>query len=251
MDSNTVKAYYSREKVIRHYEDATRDVGLWISEEKVFKKVFKKKDSIIDLGTGAGRIAIGLYELGYYNMIGVDFSRLMIKAARRLAKLLGYGIPFSVADIRQLPFADDTFEGAIFGFNGLMHIPMRKSREDVLKKIFTLLKPDGFFVFTTHNRNLPKYKNFWEKESDKWALHQQHPDLEIYGDIFYKDRNMDKACYIHVPDIPEMTDSLKQNGFRIEVCVPRSKLAQEPREVSNFSEECLFWIAQKPKKKAV
>ena len=123
MDSKIVKSYFESDPVVEHYAQAVAHLGLWQSEEKILTRVFKRDVSLLELGCGAGRIALGLYELGYKNILATDYSKGMIKRARHLAKLLEYPVPFRVADATNLEFEDNVFDGAIFGFNGLMQIP--------------------------------------------------------------------------------------------------------------------------------
>ena len=119
-EAEAVHAYFNSDEVVEEYAASVQRVGLWESEEKVFKRLFKKEDSLLELGCGAGRIAIGLHELGYPNIIGLDYAREMVRRARHLAEVLEYSIPFRVGDATHLEFEDEVFDGAIFGFNGLI-----------------------------------------------------------------------------------------------------------------------------------
>jgi len=47
-------------------------------------------------------------------------------------------------------------------------------------------------------------------------------------------------------DVSEMEALLTEVGFRVEVSVMRSELADEPQEVLDFSDDCRFWVVQKP-----
>ena len=69
-----VKAFYDAPHVVDHYRRATANVGLWLSEEVVFRKVFQPEDRILELGAGTGRIAIGLAEIGYKHILATELS---------------------------------------------------------------------------------------------------------------------------------------------------------------------------------
>jgi len=243
MDAETVKAFYDDPKVVRHYSDAAVRIGLWKSEEMIFTRVFSKEDTLLECGCGAGRIAMGLYELGYRNIIGTDFSREQVREARRLSTTLEYGVHWKVADATSLSFEDSLFEGVIFGFNGLMQIPGRENRRRAMREIYRVLRPGGWFVFTSHDRELNRHKAFWEKENRLWRKGRQNPYLDDYGDRFEPTDLGD--LFIHVPAPGEIREDLKQAGFRIEADVLRSKIANESPLVRTFSDECRFWIAQK------
>ena len=87
-----VKQYFESQTVVEKYAAATKRVGLWISEEKVFTRLFEKEAAILELGCGAGRIAFGLYELGYRYLMATDFSRPMVQQAKQIAQMLDYRV---------------------------------------------------------------------------------------------------------------------------------------------------------------
>ena len=244
MDSKLVKGFFSDSVAIEHYVDATINVGLWKSEELVFTQVFQKEDTLLDCGCGAGRIGIGLWELGYTRLIGVDFCREMILEARRLSKLLGYSIPFRQGDATSLTFEADLFDGVIFGFNGLMQIPGAQNRKKAFTEIKRILKNGGCFVFTTHDQNLIKRRKFWIEEKKRWEEGTQNAELEEYGDRLFD--SPDGRIFMHIPTVTEIEKMLKEVGFTLEQTFLRSEVANEPPEVREFSDECRFWVVRKP-----
>lgn len=246
MDCETVLRYFDSRGVVDHYAEAAARVGLWRSEEKIFERVFGHEDSILELGCGAGRIAFGLHELGFRNVIGVDYAKEMVRRARHMAKLLEYSVPFRVGDATGLEFDDSIFDGVIFGFNGLLQIPKTERRDRALGEILRVLRPGGWFVFTAHDRANPKHRKFWEAEKRRWRRGGRKPELDEFGDRF--EQTDLGPLYIHIPTITEMEAALKRAGFRIEAHVPRSAVANEPSAVREFSDECRFWVAQKPRR---
>lgn len=242
MDRSVARAYFERPDVVQHYARATANVGLWESEERIFARVFKKDHSLLDLGTGTGRIALGLYELGYKHILGADQSRPMIVEARRINQLLGYGVSFQVEDATRLSFADGLFEGIVFGFNGLMQIPTREARRQALAQIKRVLAPGGYFVFTSHDREMSRHQKFWHKEKRRWDRGEQQPELDDFGDRF--EPTPLGELYIHIPTQAELRDDLKSSGWKIEACVARSTIATESMPVREFSDECLFWVVR-------
>lgn len=244
MDGKTVLKYFDADGVVRHYIDAAAKIGLWRSEEKIFTRVFSTQDSILELGCGAGRIAIGLHELGYKNILATDYSRPMVTAARELATRLECRIPFRVCDATRLDFEDNIFEGVIFGFNGLMQIPQAANRLQALKEIFRVLKPAAFLVFTSHDRERSAHRDFWVRESQRWALGEQKPELDDFGDR--SESTHHGAHFMHVPTQDEMEAVLAEVGFELEATVMRSELGAESAEVEEFSDDCRFWVVRKP-----
>lgn len=243
-DAKAVQAYFDSDAVVEHYAEAARRVGLWESEEKLFTRVFKPEATLLELGCGAGRIAIGLHELGYRNIMALDYARAMVRRARHMAEVLEYSIPFRVGDATQLEFEDGVFDGAIFGFNGLMQIPQAERREAALREIFRVLRPGAWFVFTTHDRESPRYRDYWKAEAARWAEDGPLEGLHDFGDRMIE---MGYGVhFMHVPTVAEIETTLQSVGFRIEAHLMRSELANESAAVREFSDDCRFWVVQRP-----
>ena len=164
VDTKFIRKSFTTEKTVSDYARAVKEIGLWESEKMMIKKYFKPEDRILDIGCGAGRTTIGLYRLGYHFVEGLDLSEAMIVQARRISKELNYNITFRVVDVACLDYDAENFEAALFSFNGIMQIPGRENRIKALKEIKRILKPKGYFLFTTHDRDGSKeYESFWKE----------------------------------------------------------------------------------------
>lgn len=244
MKHETVQQYFESEAVVEHYAEAAARIGLWVSEEKLFTHVFQREAAILELGCGAGRIAFGLYELGYHNVMATDYAKAMVERARQMAAVLEYRIPMQVADATALKFEDASFDGAIFGFNGLMQIPTAAARQKALEEIYRVLKPGAWFVFTSHDREASRHQQFWAEEQARWEQSAQNPELDEFGDR--TEQTGLGQHFMHVPTTGELEAMLTRVGFRLEAHALRSALANEPQEVREFSDDCRFWVVQKP-----
>jgi SAM-dependent methyltransferase len=244
INSGNIRDYYDDPEVVDHYRRATANVGLWKSEEKVFERVFSKDDRILELGTGTGRIAVGLAELGFNHVLGIELSREMVKEARRIARVLELSVYFRQGDATRLNFEDELFDGAIFGFNGLMQIPGKDTRRKALKVIHRAIRPGGAFVFTTHDRQNPKHRKFWKDEQSRWNKGKQKQELLEFGDKWEKTEH--GMLFIHVPTPEEVRDDLKATGWKAEWDSLRSAIAVEAPVTQQFSDDCRFWVARKP-----
>lgn len=244
MDANGVRDYFNSDAAICHYTAASQKLGLWASEEKIFKRIFQPSDSLLELGCGAGRIAIGLYELGYKNVLATDYAKNMLNAGRHLARKLEYRIAFRLADAQSLEFEDNIFDGAIFGFNGWTQIPGAKNRLRALHEVYRVLRPGAYFVFTTHDRERSSHQNFWRQEAQRWAAGEQDPDLMELGDRLEPQAN--GVHFMHVPTYQSVAQALQEVGFLLEASIMRSELGQESSAVEEYSDDCRFWLAQKP-----
>jgi len=245
VDTEFIRKSFTTEKTVSDYAKAVTEIGLWESEKIMIKKYFNPESRILDIGCGAGRTTIGLYELGYHLIEGLDLSEAMIVQAKRISKELNYDITFSVGDAAFLDYDDETFEAALFSFNGIMQIPGRENRIKVLKEIKRILKPKGYFLFSTHDRDDSKeYKSFWKEEKRRWALHLQDGSLHEFGDKIIK--NEERDVFLHFPTREEVISSLEEAGFVLIEGILRSELCEESEEVKKYSTDCVFWVVQKP-----
>lgn len=75
--------------------------------------------TVLDVGTGTGRAAIGLAEAGAA-VVGVDASAEMLRVARAKAAGAGVAMPVGLADAHALPFANGSVD-AVVCLRLLMH----------------------------------------------------------------------------------------------------------------------------------
>lgn len=117
-----------------------------LEEDRVIKLLnINKGDFILDVGCGTGRYSKLLAKKGA-NVIGVDFSRNMLKIAKRKVRKA----EFKQSDItKRFPFKDKTFDKIICSLV-LSHI---KNINPVLKEMKRVLKDEGFIILTTLHPN--------------------------------------------------------------------------------------------------
>ena len=77
--------------------------------------------SVLDVGTGTGRAAIGLARAGA-TVVGVDASAEMLEVARGRAGEAGVDVVFDAGDAHALPFPGNHFDAAV-SLRVLMHTP--------------------------------------------------------------------------------------------------------------------------------
>lgn len=236
----------SFEYAVHSYREATHQVGLWESEKYVFTKYFSKEDKILDIGCGTGRTTFGLYELGYKHLVGLDLSPHMTNEALRIRDQFGMNIDFIQGDATELSYDDGSFDHALFSFNGLMQIPKKENRLKALKEIKRVLKTNGHFIFTTHDRNAEDaFKEFWIEEKRRWEKGNHDQRLYEYGDRLITTSEKERDIYIHIPDSEEVIETLQSAPFTIVEQFYRSDLFDEPEPVKRFSSDCMFWVVKK------
>lgn len=111
---------------------------------------------MLDLGVGAGRTALTFSALAR-NYVGLDYAPRMIELCKaRIAE--SSSVQFVVGDATDLsPFAGRRFDLVLFSFNGIDYVGPEQ-RIGVLAEVRKLLKPDGYFFFSSHNLNKYPFK---------------------------------------------------------------------------------------------
>lgn len=243
MDLERVRGYFNEEGAVQHYAKAVANVGLWESEEKLARRHFRLEDELLDLGCGAGRVSIGLWELGFLNVRGADLAESMVAEANRIADCLGCPIRFERQDATGLDFPDGSFDGVIFAFNGLMQIPGRKNRRAALREIHRILRVGGRFLFSTLDREDRLYSKVFADRDDFDHDLTRNRNLVEYGDRHFATEH--GTTFMHVPLSSEVMEDLEQTGFELLEEASRSSLARESHQVLSFSEDCRLWVARR------
>ena len=121
------------------------DIDIYLFDQ-LLKGRIKPGDRILDAGCGGGRNRVWFLQNGF-DVRGVDASPDAVDAVRRLAAKLAPDLPeenFLVADIRNLPFDDASFDLVIC--NAVLHFA---ESEEAFRKMVTecgrVLKPGGIF----------------------------------------------------------------------------------------------------------
>lgn len=117
-------------------------------QREIKNRVLRDTDSaqtILDLGTGTGTIALAMAEHGK-RVEAVDVTREMIEIAREKAAASGTGnIRFSVCDASCLDYPDRTFDAVVA--SNLLHVIDQP--EKTLARIRRVLKPSGVLLAPT------------------------------------------------------------------------------------------------------
>lgn len=244
---NTKFVKDSYENSTNYYSNAVYKIGLWDSEKYVFTKYLKVEDRVLDLGCGAGRTTLSLYNLGYSNILGLDISNKMIETAKNITSSRGCPINFIIRDACHLYFKDSSFEGAIFSFNGFMQIPGKDNREKALLEIKRILVDKGIFIFTSHERyHDQSFSEFWDKQELLWEGKKTDSRLSDFGDIItLSDHESKSDTYLHIPTFEEVSSLISNCGFEIIETFMRDDLFKESEKIKEFASDCRFYVIQK------
>lgn len=101
-------------------------------------------DSILDIATGTGDLAILLSKSNAKRIVGLDLSAGMLEVGKEKVKALGLQnkIEMIQGDSENLPFQDNTFDAITVAF-GVRNF---ETLEKGLSEILRVLKPNGIFV---------------------------------------------------------------------------------------------------------
>lgn len=146
------------EQVLSLYENAYKKT---VKRSVAF---LKKEDKVFEIGCGTGNATIPLAKY-VKEITATDISEDMLRQAREKAeKLSKNNITFSIGELTKMEIVPESYD-AVAAYNVLLYM---KNQEEVLKKIYEILKPGGIFLSATDclGRNLSKdsVKKFWKSK---------------------------------------------------------------------------------------
>ena len=132
-----------------------------------------------------------------FDLYGIDFSKEMIRLAKKYSRKFDFNVNLAMADAIHLPFGDATFDWVI-AIATYHHIEDRSQRQEAFKELKRVLKPDGEAFITVWNRWQPR---FWFKGKEievPWKL----KDATLYR-------------YYYLFSYIELKKELQKAGFQI------------------------------------
>jgi ubiquinone/menaquinone biosynthesis C-methylase UbiE len=232
------QAHWLNLQTALNYARAAVQVGLWASEKILINQTFPNKSAkILELGCGGGRVGLGLAKDGYTNLTITDFSPVMVDITKAVFADTGMvqTSTIEIANACRLTYLDQSWDGVIFAFNGLMCLRGRADRLEALDEIYRVLKPGGKFLFTANDREKGEHADLWKKE----------PILENsqLGDRWHDTDST--PVFMHSSTESETRQELLDAGFKIIQSPLRSEVALESSSVKKFAGETRFYIAER------
>ncbi len=139
-----------------------------------------------------------------FDLYGVDFSVKMLKFARKYSEKFNFTANLAVADVRCLPYSDETFDWAI-SVATYHHVRGKEEREAALSELRRVLKPRGEVFITVWNRWQPR---FW------FSRREVAVPWQTRGKTLYR--------YYHLFSYPELEKLVNRAGFEILKSSPES-----------------------------
>ena len=221
--------------------------GLIPQEQYLLDKYITGNETLIEAGTGGGRISLELkkkYE--NLNIVAFDFVEEMINRAKRKSN----NIDFRVADATDLSWiADERFDTAIYLQQIISLIPDTLIPK-AIDEAYRVLKNDGIAIFSflyydgrKINPLLSLLVNIIRKtRGERWQKHRL-PWLKLSGKINYKLFSRHQAM-THWFDKKEIVSMLETQGFTILETVTSKEIEQR----TSGSDGMLYIVCKKQTK---
>ena len=202
------------------YDSLNRVISLGIDQRwrrRLVKMVgAKNPQSILDIATGTGDLAIALTKTGAKEVIGLDIAAAMLQVGKEKIKKknLEQVISMVVGDSEDLPFENDRFDAITVAFGV-------RNFEDLdrgLKEICRVLKPGG--IFAVLETAVPRRTPF----KQGYFLYTRYI-LPAIGRIFSRDRRAYAYLSESAAAFPHgeaFNNILRKNGFIDVVDKPQS-----------------------------
>lgn len=152
---------------------------------------FSAGDVVLDAGCGSGNVSFYLFKK-VKKIVGLDISNQAIDFAKKQSKKLRLiNAVFQTADLRKMPFKNDSFS-KIICFEVVEHMD-EANYSKILKEFYRVLKPGGLIFLTTPNKLSPEPLIEWCLDRFKLvpSLSGQHvwrPTISKLKDIFTKNK---------------------------------------------------------------
>lgn len=137
---------FSQADIVERYETASLQNVEVVILLRYFQRISNMR--ILDIGCGAGRTAFFLRQLTP-DYLGIDYSERMIAACRKKYPEQNFAV-CSYTDMASIP--DGSYDVVFFAFNGIDYVE-HVDRLRGIGEINRVLRENGLFVFSTHNRN--------------------------------------------------------------------------------------------------
>jgi ubiquinone/menaquinone biosynthesis C-methylase UbiE len=135
---------YNSPEIATHY--AALDY-LTPCERLLFDEYLRPGMDVLDLGVGGGRLTPHLSSIAE-RYVGADYAPEMVAACRNKFPQLEFETA-SAVDLSK--FTPSSFDAVVMAFNVIDYLSPDEARHHALREIYRVLKPEGVFVFSSHN----------------------------------------------------------------------------------------------------
>lgn len=207
------------DKISNKYDGLNRVISFGIDikwRNKVVQLVSEKKpNTILDVATGTGDLAINLVKTGAKEIIGLDISPGMLEVGKHKVseKKLDSTISMVIGDSENLEYPDNYFDAITVSF-GVRNF---ENLEKGLAEIRRVLKPGGIFVvletsiptkfpykqgYYFHSKViLPLVGKLFSRDKDAYSYLSESAAAFPYGKTF--NNILSKVGFINCKDLPQ------------------------------------------------
>lgn len=130
------------------YDFLMKDVDYdeWVDYiEAIYRREGLKPNTILEIACGTGNITNRLAKKGY-DIVGVDISNEMLTFAKNKAYNIGVYVKYLNQDMREL-YYNKKLDSILCLCDGFNYILEENDLLAIFKRIYSLLKEDGLFIF--------------------------------------------------------------------------------------------------------
>jgi ubiquinone/menaquinone biosynthesis C-methylase UbiE len=158
-------------------------------------KFIESGQNILEVGSATGVFSFEYEKLGV-KLTSIDLSPENIKWAENKAKANNSSIDFKVADVENLPFEDNSFDG-ILSFSTLRYVP---DIDKAMKEIYRVVKPGGYIIIDFPNKNCPWFGGMKKKILGREHIFDNHYKIaevkELVSKANFKNIIIKKGLFI-------------------------------------------------------
>lgn len=175
----------------------------------------KNPNTVLDIATGTGDLAILMSETGATKIVGLDISAGMLEVGRKkiTEKELSNKIEMILGDSEKMPFEDNSFDAITVAFGVRNFETLDKGLAEILR----VLKPNGVFViletsvpekfpfkqgYKFYSKNiLPLIGKLFSKDDSAYAYLSESASAFPYGEAL--NNILRKIGFIEVEALPQ------------------------------------------------
>lgn len=142
------RRYYNQQEVVQANEETADKIGLGVIDLRVLQRELEPSSLVLDAGCGVGRVALGLWSLGFKSINACDFAKAPLALARERASQQGASVHFFEADIRELSIEDEFYDCVVCLGNTLDELDSETERNEVMNELARVVKFGGKIIFS-------------------------------------------------------------------------------------------------------
>lgn len=142
---------FGKKEVAKFYSEESLQKTEEVILNNIKPEIFDKK--ILEIGVGGGKTIEYLMKISK-DYTGIDYSYEMVKTCRQRYPDVNV-IHLDARDMSY--FTSNQFDFILCTFNGMDYV-VHNDRLKILQEVFRVLKKDGYFMFSTHNKNSTAFK---------------------------------------------------------------------------------------------